>query len=73
METEFITVVPAAGFTVLSDVTFKPVPKDGMRVRASAYWDRLLKEGAVTIKESAKPAEKPADKPVVEPVKEVAK
>lgn len=66
MITEFIKVVPAEGYRVLDDQTLIQVPKEGQRVRRSAYWDRLENEGAVKITAEkpadAKPAEKGADK-----------
>lgn len=65
MDAEFITVTPAAGYTVLNDVTMLKIPKEGQRVRRSAYWDRLAAEGAVTVKAVPKPEAKPDVKPEV--------
>lgn len=48
---EFITVIPVDGATVLDPEQPRlKIPDAGARVRLSAYWDRMKKQGVVRFK-----------------------
>lgn len=69
METEFYIVSPSEGFRIIDDHTMSEIPSAGVRVRRSAYWDRLHGEGAVVFVSDKPVSDKPVDdKPVDEPV-----
>lgn len=65
-QNDIVLVTPGADFTIVNELTFRPLPKEGARVRLSSYYLRLEAEGAITITE-IKPEVEPDVEPVPEP------